>query len=86
MAVNLVHGESRTQPLAPDRLEQLGVQLGEHERVEVLREEQRQMRNRELESRQKLWRWGVLAALMAIACETWLGARDAKNTDVAMET
>ena len=79
-AVNLAHDESRTRPLAPEQLEQLGIRLGKQERVETLREEQRQLRNMELESRQQLWRWGILAALVAIALETWGGGR-ASSTD-----
>ena len=75
VAVNIPPDESRTKPLTEDRLEQFGVQLGEQQPVEVLQEQQRQMRNKELESRQKLWRWGVFAALMLVATETWLGGR-----------
>lgn len=72
LAVNLPSAESRTAPMLPDRLEQLSVRLGEARSIESLKKEQRQMRNKELEDRQKLWRWGILAALCAIALETGL--------------
>lgn len=78
LAVNLSADESRTQPLLPDRLEQLGLQLGKQKSVELLETEQRQMRSKELEGKQKLWRWGILAALVAVAMETWIGGRSAK--------
>lgn len=77
LAVNLAAAECRTKPLMPDRLEQLGVTLGEQKSVEALKSDQRLMRNKELESSQKLWRWGILAALAFVAVETWMGGRAA---------
>ena len=77
LAVNLAAAECRTKPLMPDRLEQLGVTLGEQKSVEALKSDQRLMRNKELESSQKLWRWGMLAALAFVAVETWMGGRAA---------
>lgn len=78
VAVNLPPAESQTDPLAPDRLEQLGLSLGKQKTVAAMRTEQRQMRAKELEGRQKLWRWGILAALTAITLETWLSGRTEK--------
>lgn len=75
MAVNLSPNECRTKPLMPDQLEQLGLKLGKQKSVAVMESEQRQMRSKELEGKQKLWRWGILAALVAVALETWLGGR-----------
>ena len=72
VAVNLAKEESRTDPMLPGRLEQLGVSVGQQQQVELTETEQRQMRNKELEGRQKFWRWGVLGALGLIAGETWL--------------
>ena len=78
-AVNLSKEESRTDPMLPGRLEQLGVSLGAEGQQEMTEAEQRQMRNKELESRQKFWRWGVLGALGLIVGETWLSRR---RTDI----
>jgi hypothetical protein len=75
VAVNLSKEESRTDPMLPGRLAQLGVTLGDAQTVELTETEQRQMRNKELESRQKFWRWGVLGALGLIAGETWFSRR-----------
>lgn len=78
LAVNVAALESRTNPLLRDRLEQLGLTLGKQKSVDLLANEQRQMRNKELEGNQKLWRWGILAALVFVALETWVGARSAR--------
>ncbi len=75
VAVNLAKEESRTSTLLPGRLEQLGVSLGEKRTVVATEMEQRQMRNKELEGRQKFWRWGVLGALCFVVGETLLTRR-----------
>jgi len=75
VAVNLAKEESRTSAVLPGRLEQLGVSLGEKRTVVATEMEQRQMRNKELEGRQKFWRWGVLGAFCFIVGETLLTRR-----------
>ena len=60
-AVNLDPLESKTTPLPVETIEQLGVRLANHSRKNVDREQLRQMYNAELEGRQKLWRWLILA-------------------------
>lgn len=79
-AVNLDPSEGKVAPLAAERLEQLGIRLaagGEPGRVD--RERIRQMQNAELEGRQKLWRWLVLAAIVTLIVETWLAARPGRG-------
>ena len=72
-AVNLDPAESRTEPLASETLEQAGVRLaGGTARAELDAEALRQMQTAELEGRQKLWRWIVLAAIAFLIGETWL--------------
>ena len=72
IAVNLPFAESLTSPLDPELLENLGVVLGTMsaatDRVEV----ERQRRDKELESRQKLWRRMLIAAMVLIVLETLL--------------
>lgn len=73
-AVNLAPAESRTAPLSPDALEHLGVPLRYEpvhasERAEARR---RQVHVSELENRQKLWRWLIVAAVLVLMAETWL--------------
>ncbi|HEY5910346.1 MAG TPA: hypothetical protein VJA21_07055, partial [Verrucomicrobiae bacterium] len=68
--------ESRTAPLPADELERLGVPAPHAEPL-VSREADRKVRlqNTELESRQKLWRWFILATLAVLGIETWLAGR-----------
>jgi hypothetical protein len=50
-------------------------------------ENQRQLRDRELESKQRLWQWILVVALMLLGLETLLGAmwsRRGKAVDVVM--
>ena len=72
-AVNLDPAESKTAPLAVETLEQYGCRLAMNAaRVEHDREVMRQMRNAELEGRQKLWRPLILVVLSLLIVETWL--------------
>lgn len=67
-AVNLSLDESRTAPLAPDELARLGVplQLTPEISVAEARVRERYLQEAELENRQKLWRW-LLVAVLAVA-------------------
>lgn len=70
VAVNLPPDEGRTAPLAVEELERLGAKLGVAPTSEELVARERQLRTAELENRQKLWRWIVLAVLGLLAVET----------------
>jgi len=86
-AVNLDPEESRTAPLSVDELERLGAPVS-LARQPVSRELQRKvlLQNTELESRQKLWRWFLLAALGLVCLETWLAGRTARRWAQAAQT
>ncbi len=71
-AVNLAAAESKTAPLDVEELSQRGVRLGAELTRAELAEQRRQMRDVELENRQKLWRWLIVAALVVLIVETWL--------------
>ena len=58
-----------------ETLEQLGCRLAAHMPKAPDREQARQMYNLELENRQKLWRWLILAAIGILILETWLAGR-----------
>jgi len=80
VAVNLDPAESRLTPLASDELERLGAPLtpaalatGTAAKRNV------RLKNAELENRQKLWRWLIVAALGFIVAETWLAGRTARG-------
>jgi hypothetical protein len=75
VAVNMEAAESHVEPLDVGELEKRGVLLGKSETQEAFARRQRQMRDIELESRQKLWRWLIVAALCALAVETYVAGR-----------
>ncbi|MGB0600217.1 MAG: BatA domain-containing protein [Rubripirellula sp.] len=72
-AVNVAKAESATAPLSDDQLERFGVILGENVTTEEALDNQRQLRDRELESEQKLWQWLLVIALVLLGIETLLG-------------
>jgi hypothetical protein len=83
-AVNLDATESRTSPLAMDELERLGVPVksaGVTPDVQTAR--RLTVHNAELETRQKLWRWLIVAALTVLLVETWLAGRITRTRQAA---
>jgi len=82
-AVNLDAGESKTTPLPIEELERLGVPIKAPSAQTVRQLEQKRLHLQaiELEQRQKLWRWLIVAALVVLVGETllagWLTRRGA---------
>jgi hypothetical protein len=74
-AVNLDPLESKTAPLALETLEQLGCRIISRRPSKVDRQQLRQMQSQELEGRQKLWRFLILAAVGILIVETFLAGR-----------
>jgi len=74
-AVNLDPSESKTSPLHVETLEQFGCRLVNRSQQKLENEEGRQMQSAELENRQQLWRWLILAATLVLILETWLAGR-----------
>lgn len=78
IAVNLDPVESDTAPLQMEQLDQLGVKQGQSltraERLSRIR----QQRDTELEDRQKVWRWLLVACLVLLIGETLWAARAAR--------
>jgi hypothetical protein len=72
-AVNLDATESKTAPMSMDELERLGLPMKAIEATPALvAAKQETLHNAELEARQKLWRWLIVAALAVLLIETWL--------------
>ena len=77
VAVNLDPAESKTGLLDIDALRSMGVPL----QAQATRNLDREDRGRktaaaiEVESRQKLWRWLIIAALAVVLVETWFAGR-----------
>jgi hypothetical protein len=82
IAVNLDADESRTTPIAAHELSQWGAKLGSTtaETPADALATKRQLQMIELENRQKLWRWLILAVLAILAVETALAGRLARRT------
>jgi hypothetical protein len=80
LAVNVSPDESRTAPLAPEELEHFGARLGTRPPSDELATRHRQLQIIELENRQKLWRWGIVAVLGLLAAETALAGRLARRS------
>jgi hypothetical protein len=80
LAFNLASDESRTSPLPVEELELRGAKVGTQPTAEQLAERQRQARIFELENRQKLWRWLIVAVLAILLIETALAGRLAHRT------
>ena len=79
-AVNLAARESVTAALDVEQLEQLGVRFGLHKNRTEEIERQRQLRDIELEGRQKVWRWLIIAGLAVLGIETIVAGRLARKT------
>jgi hypothetical protein len=72
-AVNLPPDESKTAAIPVEELQRLGLPL----KVPVVDqaraiEQKKRLQNAELEARQKLWRWLILATLVVLMLETWV--------------
>ena len=75
-AVNLDPSESRTAPLSPEELEQAGVPVSRAVSAPQPETERRTLlQGVEAESRQKLWRWLIAAALAVLLIETVFAGR-----------
>ena len=82
-AVNLSSTESNTAPLNLEQLEQRGVRFGTDLTRAQRIDRERQQRDTELESRQKVWRWLIVAALATLILETWWAGRaERQNREV----
>lgn len=73
-AVNVDAAESRTAALSMEELERLRLPVKVTDLASVKASEQKklQLQSSELEQRQKLWRWLIVAALAILLLETWL--------------
>jgi len=79
IAVNLENAESRTETIEADALERFGIRMGTTVSAAEELNNQRQLRDRELESRQRLWQWLLVAALVLLGVETLLGGLLSKS-------
>ncbi|EAQ78542.1 BatA domain-containing protein [Blastopirellula marina] len=78
-AVNVADSESETDPLDLQRLEQFDIALGAAPSQTTQLDRMRQLRDLELENRQKIWKWLIVAVLILLGVETWLAARRSRQ-------
>lgn len=86
IAVNLDQNESRTAPLTPDELEQLGLPVAKPKSDAAAATEHKTfLQGIEAENRQKLWRWFIAATLAVLLAESalagWTARRAASRTE-----
>jgi hypothetical protein len=74
-AVNLAPGESRTEPLAVEDIERMGISLEPTSDVAPAAAGQAAQHGSfaQMESQQKLWRWVLVTTLAMLLIEIWLG-------------
>ena len=74
--VNLAPEESRTSPLTPDRFTALGIPLRPPAEAPMqLAKREARAQAAEIENRQKLWRWLIVAALGVLLLETLIAGK-----------
>jgi len=83
LAFNLPANESQTNLMDSEMLEQAGIQLGTMSSAAEKVELERQRRDSELESQQKLWRWMLVLAIIVLFIETILSSYYASRQTVA---
>ena len=74
-AVNLSPHESRTDLLSMERLEGLRLPFDHKNKdlVAIAKKREQTLVDEQLEKRQKIWRWLIVAAILLVLMETWLG-------------
>lgn len=86
-AVNLDPAESRTDPMLIENLDRLGVPLKTPPPVVAAQAAARaRLHAADLEQRQKLWRWLLVAALVVLVTETWIAGRLTQGLPAPAET
>ena len=84
--MNLDAAESKTAPMPADELERLGLPMKSVEAAPAVPAAKPEMLHKaELEARQKLWRWLIVAALAVLLVETWLAGWITRRTAVPAE-
>ena len=74
-AVNLPAAESRTSPLDNDAISALNLPIlpENYDSAKIVKNSEQSVDDKALEDDKKLWRWLILAAILLVILETWLG-------------
>ncbi|HMO87057.1 MAG TPA: hypothetical protein PKC18_19280, partial [Lacipirellulaceae bacterium] len=84
LAVNVDPAETETSPLPAEAFEQLGAPLAGRPRPAADEQRLAQLRDVELESRQRWWQWLRAVVLGLLAAETWLAGRLSHRLDAPL--
>lgn len=89
IAVNLDPTESFTDVMPLEQLTAFDVEVGQQTDAQTELDQQRKLLDVELENKQKLWKWLIVAALGFLIVESWLAGRtdrvNSQNERVLME-
>lgn len=78
-AVNIDPDESQTAPMDPDRLESFEVKLGQQPTRADLVGSLQKLKDRQLEQRQSIWKWLLLAVMGLLIIETWFAGQRSRH-------
>lgn len=82
-AVNVDRSESATTAIPLEQIEMFSVNVGEQETAASERSQMRAMLDRDIEDRQKIWKWLIVAAILLLMFETWLAARTSSKSKLS---
>ena len=86
IAVQVPRSESDVTPLDRDVFEQYGIQLGQVASDKLRKESARQLQVEELEQKQRLWQWIILAGICILIVETVLSSLAARKRSAQLAT
>ena len=66
-AVNVDRSESTTTAIPLEQIEMFSVNVGEQETAASERSQMRSMLDRDIEDRQKIWKWLIVAAILLLS-------------------
>lgn len=83
VAIQVAANESQLTPQDPDVFEQYGIALERTQSDAQRKQTARQMQAAELERKQRVWQWLLVAGLVVLALESWLAGWFARRTSTA---
>ena len=84
-AVNMARMESESGAIPVEQLEVFGLRVGEQPSATEEMAQLREMRDREIENRQKFWKWLIVGAILLLLGETWLASRTETKSVAAVD-
>ena len=85
VAVNLDLRESWTRPMPAGRLADLGIRTGMHSNRTDRLTQMQLLRDRELEDRQKIWKWILFAACVLLVVEIFVAGHATRSQQIPPE-